>query len=153
MNANTFNRTTNDIGLLLIRFLPAVVFVFHGSQKLFGWFGGYGIAGTAEWMTSIGIPFGTLNAVLAGSTEFFGGLLLLAGIGVRWISIPMVFTMFVAIITVHSGFDARAGGMEYPLTLAFVLAGLGFTGPGGWTLPVAVRRIRGAGPAASTTSA
>lgn len=131
--------TTTDIGLLLIRVMVGVVFVFHGSQKLFGLFGGFGISGTADWMASIGIPFATVSALLAGSAEFFGGLALLTGVAVRWAAVPMVFTMIVACVTAHAGgFSAQAGGMEYPLTLAFVLAGLGLTGAGRFTLPALI---------------
>jgi len=63
-----------DAGLVLMRGMLGAVFVFHGSQKLFGWFGGYGLQATGQWMESIGIPFGFVSAALAGSTEFFGGV-------------------------------------------------------------------------------
>ena len=133
----------NNLGLLTIRVILATVFVYHGGQKLFGLFGGYGIEGTAKWMASAGIPFPTLSVVLAGSAEFFGGLALLTGLAARLATVPMVFTMVVAIATTHlTGFDARTGGMEYPLTLAAVLAGIGLTGPGRFTLVELVRQIR-----------
>ena len=61
-------------GLLLVRVGLAGPMIYHGSQKLFGWFGGYGIEGTAGWMASQGIPFPVLSTTLAGSAEFFGGL-------------------------------------------------------------------------------
>ncbi len=127
-------QTAANIALLALRIMMATIFVFHGSQKLFGCFGGYGLAATGQYMESIGIPFGTANAFLAGSTEFFGGLLLLSGVLVRYVSVPMVFTMLIAAFVGHSGFDIQQGGMEYPLTLAVVLASLGLQGPGDWTL-------------------
>jgi len=124
-----------DIGLLLIRAVLAAVFIFHGSQKLFGWFGGYGIEGTASWMQSIGMPYPMLKAVLAGGTEFFGGIVLLLGSGTRVAALPMAFTIMVAAATVHrGGFDAQTGGMEYPLTLGVVLMALVLLGPGGLTI-------------------
>lgn len=126
--------TTTNVALLALRLMIGSVFVFHGSQKLFGWFGGYGPVATGQYMESIGIPFGTVNAILAGSTEFFGGLLLIAGVFVSIVSIPMVFTMLVASFVAHSGFDAQQGGMEYSLTLAVVLASLGLLGAGDWSL-------------------
>ncbi len=134
-----------DLGLFLIRAVLALVFVFHGSQKLFGWFGGYGIEGTAQWMASIGIPFPTLSVVLAGSTELFGGLALLAGgLAGRLATAPMAFTMVVAVLSAHrSAFDARAGGMEFALTLGVVLAGLGLIGMGRVGLPALIARLRG----------
>ena len=59
-----------DLGLLLLRTMLAVVFLWHGSQKLFGLFGGHGIDGTAVWLGSIGVPLPTLSAILAGASEF-----------------------------------------------------------------------------------
>ena len=142
MNTSTIHNRMQDAGSLLMRGVLGTVFVFHGSQKLFGWFGGYGLQGTGQWMESIGIPFGLVSATLAGSIEFFGGLLLLAGIATRLVSMPMVITMIVAVATAHHGFDAGQGGGEYPITLAAVLAGLGLIGPGRWTLPEAISRAR-----------
>ena len=128
-------QTNTNAALLALRIMMAAIFVFHGSQKLFGWFGGYGLAATGQYMESIGIPFGTANAFMAGSIEFFGGLLLLAGVLIRYVSVPMVFTMLVAAFVAHGGgFDIQQGGMEYPLTLAVVLASLGLQGGGDWTV-------------------
>ena len=89
----TIQRRATDTALFLIRMVLAAVFIFHGSQKLFGWFGGYGIAGTAGFMETIGIPFPTLSALLAGVTEFAGGIILLLGTGTRIAAIPMAFTI------------------------------------------------------------
>lgn len=124
-----------DVGLLLIRMVLAAVFIYHGGQKLFGIFGGYGISGTAGWMGSVGIPLPTLSATLAGGTEFFGGIVLLLGTGARIAAVPMAFCMLVAVTMVHrSAFDARSGGMEYALTLGVVLVSLALIGPGRLTL-------------------
>ena len=142
MNSPTLNEKLHDAGLLIARGMLGTVFVFHGSQKLFGWFGGYGLEATGQWMTSIGIPFGQVSALLAGSTEFFGGILLLAGIAARLVSVPLAITMVVAALTAHSGFDASQGGAEYPLTLAAVLVTLGLTGPGRYTAGRAVSKVR-----------
>lgn len=145
MNVPNQNRL-NDAALLLVRAVLAAVFIHHGSQKLFGWFGGYGIEGTAAWMAGIGIPLPTLSAILAASTEFLGGIVLLLGTGARLAVVPLVFTMAVAIITVHgsAGFSAQAGGFEYPLTLGVVLIALGLMGPGQFT----ITRLLAAGIAA-----
>lgn len=124
------NQLRSDLGLLVLRLMAGVVFVFHGSQKLFGMFGGYGIEGTAGWMESIGIPFPTLSTVLAGGTELVGGLALITGLFVRTLSAPLAFAMFVGAFTAHTGFDATKGGMEYPLVLAAVAIALGLVGPG-----------------------
>ncbi|QDV09569.1 Putative oxidoreductase MhqP [Planctomycetes bacterium Poly30] len=122
--------TRFDLGLLSLRLLTGAVFVFHGSQKLFGAFGGYGIEGTSGWMASIGIPFPTLSTYLAGGAEFFGGLAFLTGILTRLASLPVAFAMLVGAFTAHTGFDATQGGMEYPLVLAAAAVALGLTGPG-----------------------
>ena len=96
---------------------------------------GYGLTATGQYMESIGIPYGTVSAFLAGSTEFFGGILLLAGVLIPIVTIPMVVTMLVASFVAHGGgFNAQTGGMEYALTLAVVLAALGLLGGGDWTL-------------------
>ena len=142
MTTSTMYSKMRDAGLVLMRGMLGAVFVFHGSQKLFGWFGGYGLQATGQWMESIGIPFGFVSAALAGSTEFFGGLLLLTGVATRFVSVPMVITMLVAVVTAHHGFDAGQGGAEYPITLAAMLAALGLIGPGRWTLPEAIAIVR-----------
>jgi len=133
MNASTQQRMT-DTGLFLIRAILAVVFIYHGSQKLFGSFGGHGIEGTAGFMGTIGIPFPTFSAVMAGVTEFAGGIVLLLGTGARLAALPMAFTMLVAIATALSGFDVRTGGMEYALTLGVILLALALLGPGRFTV-------------------
>ncbi len=142
MSTTTIHNTMQDAGLFLMRGVLGTVFVFHGSQKLFGWFGGYGIQGTGQWMESLGIPFGVVSAGLTGSIEFFGGLLLFAGIATRLVSVPMAIAMIVAAATAHQGFDVSQGGNEYPITLAVVLAGLGLIGAGRWTLTQAISRAR-----------
>ena len=119
-----------DLALLLVRLMAGTALAFHGSQKLFGLFGGYGIEGTAGWMESIGIPFPTLSVVLAGSTELVGGIAFITGLFARSLAIPATFTMLVAAFTAHTGFDATQGGMEYPLVLASVAAAIGLAGPG-----------------------
>jgi putative oxidoreductase len=131
LRVSTSRASLHDAGLLLVRLMLAAVFTFHGSQKLFGLFGGYGIAGTAQWLGSIGIPMPTVAAVASGSAEFFGGLLLAFGLFFRPAAAVMAFNMAVATAThAAKGFDVQRGGAEYPLTLAVILAALVLTGPG-----------------------
>ena len=131
----------NDVGLLAIRGMLGVVFMFHGSQKLLGWFGGGGLSGTAGFMEKIGIPLPEISAFMAGAAEFFGGLALILGAGTRLAVIPLTFTMLVASFVVHRGaFSVQQGGMEYPLTLAVVLMGLGLTGGGRLSVGAVLRR-------------
>ena len=131
MNALSTHR--HDLGLLVLRSMIGVVFFFHGAQKLFGWFGGYGLSATADWMGSVGIPLPVLSASLAGSVELLGGIALITGLFQRALAVPLTFTMLVAAST-HTGFSAQSGGMEYPLTLAFAAAALALTGPGRFAL-------------------
>jgi putative oxidoreductase len=145
MTARSENRML-DVGLLMIRLVLAAVFIYHGGQKLFGWFGGPGLEATAGGFGKMGIPLPMLSAVLASAAEFFGAIVLLIGTGTRIAAIPMAFDMLVAVLLVHRAhFDARSGGMEYPLTLGVVLAALILTGPGRLTLGHALSRASAAG--------
>lgn len=129
---------STDIGLFLIRAVLAAVFIYHGSQKLFGSFGGPGIAGATGFFTALGIPAPKLSVYLAAGTEFFGAILLMIGGGIlgRIVAAIMAFNMAVAIILVHrDAFGSQNKGMEFPLTLGVVLLALVFTGLGRLTLP------------------
>lgn len=106
-------------GLTVLRVFVGIIFAAHGSQKLFGWFGGGGLAGTAQWMESIGLAPGTLMAVLAGGTEFFGGLALIVGLLARPAALGLSFTLLVAIFSVHisNGLFMVNNGYEFALAL------------------------------------
>ena len=121
---------------LPIRIGAGIIFVAHGAQKLFGWFGGYGLEGTAGWMTSIGLEPGWLMAALAGGAEFFGGLLLLLGLLVRPAGIVLAFTMLVAAIMVHlgNGLFMANNGYEYALALLVISVTLSIRGAGSFSL-------------------
>ncbi len=123
-----------NVSLLLLRLSLGGVFVYHGSQKLFGAFGGPGLEGFAGYLTQLGIPFASLNAALAASAEFFGGLALLLGLFVPLMSIPLVFTMLVASFTAHQGFNIQTGGNEYTLILAVATTVTGLMGAGDWSI-------------------
>ncbi len=117
---------------LILRVPVGLILAAHGAQKLFGWFGGNGLAGTAQWLSSIGIEPGYLMALLAGSAEFFGGLALVLGLLTRPAAVIAAFTMLVAIFSVHisNGLFAADGGYEYALTLFVVLMSLAVQGGG-----------------------
>jgi putative oxidoreductase len=118
--------TADDVGLLLLRVIVGIVFIYHGSGKLFG-----GLHGFAGALTGMNVPVPMLSATLSACTEFFGGIAMLLGFGVRIAAIPMVFNMLVAILLVHGkAFGLQHGGMEYPLTLGTVLLALGIMGAG-----------------------
>lgn len=128
-----------DAGLLVLRLMLAAVFLFHGSQKVFGAFGGPGIEGFTGYLAHLGVPFPALNAWLAALAELVGGFSLLTGLGLRLLLVPLTVTMLVASFVAHGGaFSAQAGGMEYSLTLAVANLALFLTGSGSYalTLPV-----------------
>lgn len=119
----TFVQTSEDntisLNSVLLRVPAGIIFAAHGAQKLFGWFGGYGLEGTAGWMESIGLAPGYLMALAAGSAEFFGGLLLIIGLLTRPVAAVLAFTMLVAIVSVHlpHGLFISNNGYEFGLAL------------------------------------
>ena len=133
-----------DTGILIVRLILGLALAAHGAQKLFGWFGGYGIKGTGGFFESIGYRPGNLFAFAAGLGEFGGGLLtaigLLGPIGPALI----IVVMLNAIGSVHikHGFFATNNGVELPLmNIAGSLAVL-FAGPGAFSLDAALGLIR-----------
>ena len=133
---NTLITTKLGLDTLPVRLGAGLIFTAHGAQKLFGWFGGYGLEGTAGWMESIGLAPGTLMAVAAGGAEFFGGLLLIAGLLVRPTAVVLAITMLVAIITVHlqNGLFMSNNGYEFGLVLLVINISLAFRGAGSLSL-------------------
>ena len=129
---NTLTNTTVGLDTLPLRVGAGVIFAAHGAQKLFGWFGGYGLEGTAGWMASIGLEPGLPMAVLAGGAEFFGGLLLMIGLLVRPAALMLAITMVVAIVTVHleHGLFLSNNGYEFGLALLVISAALAVRGAG-----------------------
>jgi putative oxidoreductase len=125
-----------SLGLLLIRLVIGIPFIGHGSQKLFGWFGGHGLKGTGGWMESIGIKPGITMALLAGLSEFIGGILFSFGLLTPLAGILLAATMVVAIIKVHApnGFWTTQNGYEFNLTLLVVAIAVAIMGPGHYAL-------------------
>lgn len=128
-----------DAGLLLIRVLVGVVFAAHGFQKLFGWFGGGGLAATAGWFRSLGFGDGRAAAGMAGTTEIAGGLGLAAGLLTPLAAAGVIGVMTVAAYQNAStkGFWSAGGGWELNYYLIAVSFGLATTGPGAWSLDAA----------------
>ncbi len=129
---NTLLSTQASWSTLALRIPVGIVFAAHGAQKLFGWFGGYGLSGTGQWMDSIGLSPGYLMALLAGGAEFFGGLALIVGLLVRPASAVLAFAMLVAIIAVHfdNGLFMSNNGYEFGLALLAVSVSLMISGAG-----------------------
>jgi putative oxidoreductase len=124
-----------NAGLLLIRLVVGALLVGHGTQKLFGWLGGYGIEGTGQYFEGIGFRPGRTFAALAGVAETFGGLLLLLGLMQPLATILIISVMITAIGSVHlgHGWFAASNGPEVPMLYATVAAALALTGPGSYS--------------------
>jgi putative oxidoreductase len=129
-----------DIGLLVARVVFGLVMAAHGSQKLFGWFGGYGLAGTGGFFEQLGFRPGRTFAALAGATEFTSGLLLALGLFGPIAPAAIVSVMIVAALTVHlpNGLFAQNNGVEVPLLYATAAVALAFTGYGAYSLDAAL---------------
>lgn len=124
-----------NLGLLLIRLVIGLSFAGHGSQKLFGWFGGYGPKGTGGWMESVGFKPGVLMAVLAGLAELIGGLLFAAGLWTPVAAVLIIATMLGAMkVHLANGYWADKGGFEYPFVLAVAALAVALIGPGAYTI-------------------
>ncbi|WP_440465138.1 DoxX family protein [Psychrobacter sp. ASPA161_6] len=125
---------------LILRVPIGLILAAHGAQKLFGWFGGNGLAGTAQWLSSMGMEPGLLMAILAGGAEFFGGLALVLGLLTRPAALVAAFTMLVAIFSVHigNGLFAADGGYEYALVLMVALLALAVQGGGSLSMDKAL---------------
>lgn len=129
-----------DAGLLLARVVLGLLMAAHGAQKLFGWFGGYGLAGTGGYFESIGFRPGRFFAAAAGTTEVAGGLLLALGLLGPLGPAMIVATMIVAIVTVHwaNGVFNQNNGFELPLLYATVAAALALARYGAFSLDAAL---------------
>lgn len=128
------------IGLFLIQATVGALVFSHGAQKLLGWFGGFGISGTAGYMESIGLRHGRLMAASAGITEITGGLLVATGLFLPLGAALVGSAMLVAARTDHRGKGLWIwnGGAEFVLTNAAVVIGLAISDPARWSLDNAI---------------
>ena len=124
------------IGRLAARTVIGGLFIGHGTQKLFGWFGGPGPEGTAAMMESLEMRPGKVHALLAGTTETVGGGLIAAGLATPLASAALTGVMTTAIRKVHlpNGPWAANGGWEYNAVLIAAVTSLAETGPGDLSL-------------------
>lgn len=124
-----------DIALLILRLALGLALFAHGTQKLFGWFGGGGIAGTGAGMASMGFRPGKVNALLAGLGEAGGGLLLALGLLTPLGGAAVAATMIVAGSThTANGFFAGKGGFELPGFFGLTAVALTLSGPGQFSI-------------------
>ncbi|WP_372985914.1 DoxX family protein [Marinobacter sp.] len=128
--------STGGFAALILRVPVGLILAAHGAQKLFAWFGGYGLEGTGQWMASIGLEPGYLMALMAGSAEFFGGLALALGLLTRPAALVNAVAMLVAVFAVHigNGLFMSNNGYEFALTLFVVSLALAIQGGGRFAL-------------------
>lgn len=125
-----------DLALFALRIVVGLLMAGHGAQKLWGSFGGHGLAGTGQFFESLGLRPGHRHARLAGLGEFGGGMLLALGLLTPLGAAAVIGVMVVAILTVHGakGPWVTDGGYEYNLVLITIAFALGCAGPGGWSI-------------------
>jgi putative oxidoreductase len=125
-----------DTGILIIRVFFGLAIAGHGAQKLFGWFGGYGIKGTGGFFESIGFRPGAAFATAAGLSEMGGGLLIAMGLFTPFGAAAVLSAMLVAMVSVHlkNGFFAAGNGIEMPFLYAVAALATAFTGAGAISL-------------------
>ena len=129
-----------DSGLLIARMVFGLLMAAHGTQKLFGWFGGYGLAGTGGFFEQLGFRPGRFFAATAGATEVIAGLLVAVGLLGPLGPALIVSVMLVAMATVHwqHGLFASNNGIEVPLLYAVAAIALALTGFGAYSLDAVV---------------
>lgn len=125
-----------SVGLLIVRVAVGLMMAAHGTQKLFGWFGGYGLEKTGGFFAQLGFRPGRAFAAAASVTEVTSGLLLTLGLFGPIGPALIVSVMIVAAVTVHwgHGFFATTNGIELPLLYSVAAIGLALTGPGPYSL-------------------
>jgi putative oxidoreductase len=129
-----------QLGRLILRICVGGFFFGHGTQKLFGWFGGHGLGGTAGFFEQVGMRPGRRNALAAGVAETAGGVAIAAGAATPLASAALIATMLTAIKRVHlkNGPWAGNGGYEYNVVLIASLLALVDAGPGSLSLDARV---------------
>ncbi|MFJ3669736.1 DoxX family protein [Streptomyces sp. NPDC090106] len=119
-----------DVGLLIVRLTLGLTAAAHGTQKLFGWFGGGGLDGTGQFFEMSGYPSGRTMALVAGLSETLGGLGLVLGLLTPLAGAAVLGTMINAMAVKWAGGFFAPAGVEYELLFAATAAGLALTGPG-----------------------
>jgi putative oxidoreductase len=127
---NSIFESNAGLAATVLRIPVGITLAAHGAQKLFGWFGGYGLEATGQWMASVGFEPGYLMALLAGSAEFFGGIALVLGLLTRPAAAVAAFTMAIA-MTVHLGNGLFVSNNGYEFALALLAASVALAIQGG----------------------
>ena len=125
-----------DLAISILRVVLGLLFIGHGAQKLFGWFGGYGLSGTAQFFESLGINPPKFWAFIAGAAEFLGGLGLALGLFTPLAAAAIIGVMLTAIAKVHwtHGLWINNNGAEYAIVNTLLATFLALFGPGLYAL-------------------
>lgn len=125
-----------NFGLLVLRVVVGALFIGHGTQKLFGWFGGSGPEGTGQFFHSLGFRPGRRMAILGGTAEAGSGSLLLLGFLTPLAAAGIIGVMMTASMSAHAGKGVwnSNGGYELPLAFGTAATALAFTGPGSFSV-------------------
>jgi putative oxidoreductase len=125
-----------DVGLFLLRITVGLTLAAHGTQKLFGWFGGPGLDAVGHFLETLGFHSGRRHALMAGLVETAGGLFLALGFLTPAAAAAIFAVMLVAGVSVHlkQGFFIMNGGCEYALLMGVTGLAFAFTGPGSLSL-------------------
>ena len=136
MPSNYYDVSTLGLGLLIARLVIGPLMAAHGAQKLLGWFGGYGLKATGEFMTQLGFAPGRPFAAAAAITEVVSGLLITVGFLGPVGPALMLSVMIVAAVSVHlrNGVFAAQNGIELPLLYGAAAIGYALTGFGQYSL-------------------
>jgi putative oxidoreductase len=132
---------TPEHALALLRVVIGLLLVGHGTQKLFGWWGGPGLPGFAGWLRSMGLPASGALALFVALAETLGGLGFALGLLTPLAALAITAVMLGAIGIVHwaHGLWVTAHGFEYPLVILAIAAAIGLAGPGAYALDAALR--------------
>ncbi|GHO62072.1 hypothetical protein KSC_009640 [Ktedonobacter sp. SOSP1-52] len=125
-----------SLALLIIRIVVGLLLIGHSSQKLFGWFGGHGFAGTVGFLKSLGFKPAAFWTLLGSLSEFGGGVLFVLGLLTPLGAVAIFASMLMAVIKIHwkAGLWSQNGGYEYPLVLALVALVGGSVGGGNYSI-------------------
>jgi putative oxidoreductase len=136
-----------DLGALVLRLVIGLTMAAHGSQKLFGWFHGYGISGTGTFFAMQGYPAAKAMAAVAGLSETLGGLGMAIGLLTPLAAAAVLGTMINALVFKWGGGFFAPAGIEYELVLAVAAGAIALSGPGGLALDRFVPPLRRYRPA------
>jgi putative oxidoreductase len=130
----------SSLALLIVRVIVGLLMIGHGSQKMFGWFGGSGFVQTQGFLKSVGFKPAAFWTLVGTLGELGGGVLFLLGLLTPLGAVAIFASMLMAVLKFHwkAGLWAQKGGYEYPLVLALTSLAIGMVGGGNYSLDVLI---------------